>query len=129
MESRSKVAVVILNYNTRDLLEQFIPLVKAYSGDAQIIVADNASPDDSVNYLEQNHPDVKIIKLSQNLGFCGGYNESLKQVDAEYLVLLNTDVEVTPGWLNPLVAVLDADPQIACCQPKIKSYHNKKINS
>ncbi|UZR93092.1 glycosyltransferase family 2 protein [Chondrinema litorale] len=127
MESRSKVAVVILNYNTRDLLEQFLPLVKTYSGDAQIIVADNASPDDSVSYLEQNHPDVKIIKLSQNLGFCGGYNESLKQVDADYLVLLNTDIEVTPGWLDPLVAVLDSNLQIACCQPKIKSYNNKNV--
>ena len=126
MKSRSKVAVVILNYNTKKLLEQFIPLVKAYSSNAQIVVADNASPDDSVIFLKSSHPDVEVIELSQNLGFCGGYNKSLKQIDAEYFVLLNSDVEVTPGWLDPLVSLLDSNPEIACCQPKIKSFYNKK---
>lgn len=121
-----KIAVVILNWNGRNFLEQFLPSVSASTySDFTIIVADNASSDSSIVFLEENYPSIRIIKLTKNFGFARGYNEALKQVVADYYVLLNSDVEVTPDWLEPMVKLLEADPSIAACQPKLLAYHNK----
>lgn len=119
------VAVVILNWNGRRWLEQFLPSVLQHSPEAEVLVADNASTDDSILFLQEHFPEVQIIQLSENYGFCAGYNQALKHVKAQYYVLLNSDVEVTPGWLSPLVNLLEKNPQIAACQPKIKSYHQR----
>jgi GT2 family glycosyltransferase len=121
-----KVAVVILNWNGRDFLEKFLPSVLANnSSQAEIIVADNDSTDDSLSFLHTHYPHIRIIKNATNGGFAKGYNDALKQVDAEYYVLLNSDVEVTPNWIDPIIACMDADKNIAACQPKIKDYNNK----
>ncbi len=119
------VAVVILNYNGEALLRQFLPSVIQYSGDASIIVADNASTDQSLSLLRTYFPAVKVITLTENFGFCGGYNRALKQVEADYYVLLNSDVEVTPDWLTPMIQLLDNHAEIAAVQPKILSYHQR----
>ena len=121
----NKVAVVILNYNGEKLLPQFLPSVVEHSKNATVIVADNGSTDQSAEIVSKNFPSVKLITLEKNYGFCGGYNKALKQVDAAYYVLLNSDVEVTSGWLDPLEALLDAQPTVAAVQPKILSYHQK----
>lgn len=121
----SRVAVVILNYNGEKLLREFLPSVLANSGDADIYVADNGSTDGSLALLEREFPAVSRIPLSQNYGFCGGYNRALEQVDAEYYVLLNSDVEVTPGWLEPLTALMDSNSLVAAVQPKILSYRHR----
>lgn len=121
-----KVAVVILNWNGQKFLKKFLPsVINCNSLDAQIIVADNASTDDSVSFLENNFPQVQIIKNPENGGFSKGYNDALKQVKAEYYVLLNSDVEVTAGWMDSIISLMDSDPLIAACQPKIKDYNNK----
>jgi GT2 family glycosyltransferase len=121
----SHTAVVILNYNGEKLLLQFLPSVLKYSGDAEIVVADNASTDQSVDVLEKSFTNVRRILLDQNYGFCGGYNRALKQIQADYYVLLNSDIEVTPGWLTPLIHILKHDKTIASVQPKILSYKEK----
>jgi len=120
------VAVVILNWNGKKYLQQFLPplLASSYSN-IKIIVADNSSTDDSVNYLCANFPSVEIICNTSNEGFAKGYNTALKKVQAEYYVLLNSDVEVTPGWVEPIINLLEADKTIGACQPKIKSYTDK----
>jgi GT2 family glycosyltransferase len=118
----NKVAVVILNWNGKRFLEKFLPSVIKYSQTAAIYIADNASKDDSLDFIQKNFPEVKTIAFSSNLGFCKGYNEALEQIDAEYYVLLNSDVEVTPGWIEPIIDLMDADKEIAACQPKIKSF-------
>ena len=116
----SQAAVVILNYNGASFLEQFLPSVLKHSGDARIIVADNASTDHSLKVLdEQFAQEVEVIRLCQNYGFCGGYNRALKQVDAPFYVLLNSDIEVTAGWLAPILSLFEAQPQLAACQPKV----------
>ena len=121
-----KVAVVILNWNGINFLEKFLPFVVSYTAPyAQLIVADNASTDDSVAFLKANYPQIEIIQNTSNGGFAKGYNDALKQVDADYYVLLNSDVEVTPNWIDPLVKLMDSDENIAACQPKIKSYIQK----
>jgi len=120
-----KTAVVILNWNGKKLLEQFLPSVVLHSGAAEIIVADNASTDDSVSFLKKNYPQVRIVINKENYGYAGGYNESLKQIDAEYYILLNSDAEVTPGWIEPVIARMDKEKEIAVCQPKIKSYEHR----
>lgn len=122
-----KVAVVILNWNGQSFLEQFLPSVVKYSIDAQVIVADNNSTDDSISFLQENYPEIEIIPLDKNYGFAGGYNKALKQVNSEYYLLLNSDVEVTEDWLNPLIELLDNDNSIVACQPKIKDYKNKSL--
>lgn len=128
MNSLPKAAVVILNWNGRKFLEQFLPAVLATSyGNYEVIIADNGSSDDSVHFLQQAYPQIRIILLDKNYGFAKGYNEALKQVQAEYYVLLNSDVEVIPGWLEPMVELLENDKTIAACQPKILSFANKKI--
>ena len=125
--SRSKVAIVILNWNGKLFLEKFLPfLIKYNSSDAEIIIADNASKDDSISFLQTNYPDIRIIKNNENGGFSKGYNDALSQVDAEYYVLLNSDIEVTPNWINPVINLMDSDKSIAACQSKIMSYYNKE---
>jgi GT2 family glycosyltransferase len=121
----NKIAVVILNWNGKSFLEKFLPSVVKHSIEAKIIVADNASTDDSISFLEKTYPSIDIIKLEQNYGFAGGYNKALKQVDSEYYILLNSDVEVTENWLAPMLKMLDNDKNIVACQPKIKDYNNK----
>ncbi|MCB2410642.1 glycosyltransferase family 2 protein [Hymenobacter lucidus] len=116
------VAVVILNWNGQQFLQQFLPAVLAHSDGARIIVADNASSDDSLALLRREFPTVEIIQNPDNLGFCEGYNLALQQVQAKYYMLLNSDVEVTPGWLLPLRELLETHAQIAACQPKIRQY-------
>ncbi len=120
-----KTAVVILNYNGVSYLEKFLPGVVAHTRGARIIVADNASTDNSVPFLESHFPDVEILRLTKNEGYSQGYNAALQQVDASYYVLLNSDIEVTAGWVEPLIRLLESDNSIAACQPKILSYHAK----
>jgi GT2 family glycosyltransferase len=123
-----KVSVVILNWNGVGMLQKFLPKVVEYSVNqgVEICVADNASTDESVSYLQANFPNVRLILLDKNYGFAEGYNRALQQVEAEYVVLLNSDVEVTPHWLEPLVEYMDAHPEVAACQPKIRSERNKE---
>jgi GT2 family glycosyltransferase len=121
----TELAVVILNYNGKKFLEQFLPTVIAHSEGALIVVADNGSSDDSVDFIRSFFPSVRLISIERNLGFCGGYNFALKQVSATYYVLLNSDVEVTKGWLHPIVSLFKSDPTIAAIQPKILSFRQK----
>lgn len=121
----SKVAIVILNYNGKKYLEHFLPSVVQNTSEASIIIADNASTDDSIAFIEQNYPALPLIRMQENTGFSTGYNIALRQVEAEYYVLLNSDVEVTSGWLVPLLKLMDSNSNIAACQPKIKSFHHK----
>ena len=120
------VAIVILNWNGRKFLEKFLPSVIAsiYSS-KKIIVADNASTDDSVKFLQENYPQVLIIQNKSNEGFARGYNTALKQVQADYYVLLNSDVEVTPNWIQPVIELMESDATIAACQPKVMAYDKK----
>ncbi len=128
MSPAPKVAVVILNWNGQKYLEQFLPALLSTSyGPTGIIVADNGSIDDSVSFLQTHYPATRLICFKENYGFAKGYNEALKQVEADYFVLLNSDVEVTPGWLQPMVELLEKDKTIAACQPKMLSYFNRKM--
>ncbi len=120
-----KVAIVILNFNGKHYLEQFLQLVVLHSPGCQVIVADNGSTDDSVSFLQESYPSVRLIMLRKNYGFSTGYNLALRQVDASYYVLLNSDVEVTPHWIDPVIQLMDEQQTIAACQPKILSYHQK----
>lgn len=119
----SKVAIVILNYNGQGFLEKFLPSVIQNSQGHEIIVADNASTDTSVTFLKQHYPNIRLIQLPHNGGFTGGYNEALKQVQATYYVLLNSDIEVTPDWINPIIELMDTNLNIAACQPKMRDYN------
>lgn len=122
-----RIAIVILNWNGAKMLRQYLPGVISMSEDiADVWVADNASTDDSMSWIAENCPSVKTILLDKNYGFAEGYNKALEKVDAEYYVLLNSDVEVTEGWLNPLVDLMDSDETIAACQPKLLSIFDKK---
>lgn len=117
-----KVAIVILNWNGAKMLATYLPSVINYSRDeAEIFVADNASTDDSMSWLSQHYPMVKQIVLDRNWGFAEGYNKALGHIDAEYYILLNSDIEVTHHWLTPLIEFMDAHPQVAACQPKLLS--------
>ena len=123
-----KVSVVILNWNGCDMLRTFLPSVVrcSKSGQVEVCVADNGSTDASVEMLREEFPCVRIIVLDQNHGFADGYNLALQQVEAEYVVLLNSDVEVTEHWLEPMISYLDAHPEVAACQPKIRSQRQKE---
>lgn len=123
-----KIAIVILNWNGRAMLEQFLPSVTAFSqGEGVVVVmADNGSTDDSVSYVREHFPSVQILLLDKNYGFAEGYNRALGQLDAEYYLLLNSDVEVTEHWLEPMLAYMDAHPDVAACQPKIRAFHKKE---
>jgi GT2 family glycosyltransferase len=124
----SNVAIVILNYNGRKFLEQFLPSVLASSyPHCQFIVADNASSDDSVNFVKGAFPQVRIIQLEKNFGFARGYNEALKQVSGDYYVLLNSDVQVEPAWIEPIISLMEKDPSVGACQPKLLSFSDKKL--
>ena len=122
-----KTAVVILNWNGADFLKQFLPtLIKfTQNTDTEIIVADNGSTDNSLLVLAENFSEIKTVVLDKNYGYARGYNLALQQIDAEYFVLLNSDIEVTENWLNPLIDYLDSNPDTAACQPKIRSFVNR----
>ncbi len=121
-----KVAVVILNWNGVKFLKKFLPSVIASTyANMEIIVADNASTDDSLLFLAVTYPHIKTIILNENFGFARGYNEALQQVQSDYYVLLNSDVEVAPNWLEPMVQLCETDDTIAACQPKILAYNHK----
>lgn len=122
-----KVAVVILNWNGKSLLEKFLPKVIAHSSNATIYVADNASTDDSVLYVSQNFPGVKIIRNLINGGYAKGYNDALQHLTEDLFVLLNSDVEVTENWLEPVVDEFYKNPKLAAAQPKILDYHQKEM--
>ncbi len=119
-----KVAIVILNWNGKKFLQQYLPSVIKYSNlpGATTWVVDNASEDGSVEFLERDFPEVKHVSLDTNHGFAGGYNRGLKQIEAKYYLLLNSDVEVTANWLAPMLELLDDNPKIAACGPKIKAH-------
>ena len=126
MNPSPKVSIVILNWNGRKHLEQFLPSVLSTNYDNyEVIVADNGSTDDSISFLETHYPGIRIIRFTENYGFAKGYNETLKQVQTDYYLLLNSDVEVPANWLQPMVNLLESDKDIAACQPKILSYKNK----
>lgn len=120
------LAIVILNWNGKGFLEQFLPSVCAYSQNASIILADNASTDDSIQFVKDNYPNIEIIINKSNGGFAKGYNDALKKIDAHYYLLLNSDIEVTENWLPPLLEAMK-DPLVAGCQPKVLSYQNKAL--
>lgn len=119
---QDQLAIVILNYNGAGFLQQFLPSVLQYSQPHRVIVADNASTDHSVALLRKNFPEVEVLLLDQNWGFAGGYNKALEKINTKYYLLLNSDVAVTEGWLQPLLELVEKDSNIAACQPKIKAY-------
>ena len=123
-----KTAVVILNYNTKDYLRKFLPgLIASCKGrDAQVIVADNASGDGSVQMMEKEFPGIPLIMPEKNFGFTGGYNRALKALEADYFVLINSDIEVPEGWLDPLVEWMDTHPGCGACGPKLLSYAHRE---
>ncbi|MDY5968728.1 MAG: glycosyltransferase family 2 protein [Bacteroidales bacterium] len=118
-----KTAIVILNWNGRKMLERFLPSVTTCCSEGdEVIIADNGSNDDSLEWLKKTYPSLRIIALDKNYGFAEGYNKALLQIEADYYVLLNDDVEVTPNWTTPIVTMLDADKQAAIAQPKLLMY-------
>ncbi|PRZ19825.1 glycosyltransferase family 2 protein [Flavobacterium granuli] len=121
-----KIAVVILNWNGVQLLEQFLPSIIQFSPEATIYVADNASTDTSVSFVEKHFPNVQIVKNKGNFGFAQGYNEALKHIDAEIYALINSDIEATQNWLGPILETFDKEPDIAIIQPKILDFKNKQ---
>ena len=121
----NRIAVVILNFNGAEMLRAFLPSVVDYSPEAEVIVADNCSTDASAQVMREEFPAVRYIQLEKNYGFADGYNRALAQVEAEYFLLLNSDVEVTQGWLAPMLEYMDSHPGVAACQPKLLSYKNK----
>ena len=120
-----KVTVAILNYNGEEMLGRFLPSVLQNSPGARIVVADNASTDGSVAFMKEHFPGVELVLLDRNYGFAEGYNRVIEHIGTEYVLLLNSDVEVTPGWLEPLMAALDADENVVACQPKVLDYKRK----
>ena len=124
-----RTAVVILNWNGKSLMERFLPPLLAYTPEeeAEIIVADNGSTDDSLQFLKTHYPAIRTIAFPRNLGFADGYNQALATLDHEYAVLLNSDVEASPGWLTTAVAYLDAHPETVALQPKICSEKDKTL--
>lgn len=122
-----KIAIAILNWNGKSWLEKFLPNVLENSQSAEVYVIDNASTDDSVAYISTHFPSVKIVVNQQNHGFAGGYNEGLKQIHSDIYCLLNSDVEVTPGWLDPVAILFEKNPDIAAIQPKVLDYNRKNF--
>ena len=122
-----KVAVIILNWNGEKLLEQFLPSVVAYSNEAIIYVADNASTDSSVSFVSEKFPSVHILRNSENGGYAKGYNDALKSLSEDVFVLLNSDVEVTENWLTPIISAFKEDPNLVAAQPKILDFKNKSF--
>ncbi|MBW7840498.1 MAG: glycosyltransferase family 2 protein [Chitinophagaceae bacterium] len=122
------IAVVILNWNGKKYLQQFLPSVIAHSeSEAEIIIADNGSTDDSVSFLKETYPALRVCCLGENYGFAEGYNRALKEIAASYYILLNSDVEVTRGWIQPMLHLMESDDTIAACQPKILSLNQRTM--
>lgn len=122
---QSDLAIVILNYNTCHLLNTYLSSVVKHSKDCRIIFVDNASKDESVKFVRENYPQIEVIQLDKNYGFTGGYNRALKQINAKYYCLLNTDVQVTENWIQPIINLMESDETIAVCQPKLLSFLEK----
>ncbi len=124
-----KIAIVILNWNGKQLLEKFIPSIVKYStqNNVHIYIADNASTDDSVAFIKRNYPAIRIIQNATNSGYAKGYNDALKHVDADIFALVNSDIEVTENWLTPVISVFNESPNTAIIQPKIRDYKNKEL--
>ena len=121
-----KLAIVILNWNGAAMMRQYLPTVLEHSRqEATVYVADNASTDDSLELLRRDFPEVRLIVLDKNWGFAEGYNKALRQIDAEYYLLLNSDIEVTPHWLTPLLHYMDTHTDVAACQPKLLSIYHR----
>lgn len=122
-----RTSVVILNWNGRHFLEKFLPSVVKHSSlpGVEIVVADNGSTDDSIAFLEKQFPEIRLVKFNQNFGFAEGYNKALSQIESEYYVLLNSDVEVTGSWIQPVIQLMNSDKKIAACMPKIKDFNNR----
>lgn len=118
-------AIAILNYNGKDFLNKFLPTLIQNSGNTPIYIGDNASTDDSVEFIKINYPELKLIQLNENYGYSKGYNLLIKEIDSDYIAIINSDIEVTVNWLSPLIQELDRDESIAAVQPKIKSYNKK----
>ncbi len=125
----TEIAIVILNWNTKNYLEKFLPTLIENSNlpNVDIYVADNGSKDDSVEYLKSEYPRIKLIEFNENHGFTGGYNKALQQIEARYYLLLNSDIEVTPNWLEPLKEIMEQNEKAAACMPKIKSYNKPEF--
>lgn len=127
MSKLPKVAVVILNWNGRFFLEKFLPSVYNSSyPNVEFVIGDNASDDDSISFVKQYYPTITILENDKNYGFAGGYNKILQRVDADYYVLLNSDVEVSQNWIEPVIEYLERNPSLAAAQPKIRSFHDKQ---
>lgn len=126
METTPKLAIVVLSYNGKELLKQFLPgIIKTCPDYGEVWVVDNASTDGTSEFLKEAFPSVKTLRLLVNKGFTNGYYESLPQIKAEYYVLISSDVEVSEGWVEPIISLMDADKTIGLCQPKVKSWHEK----
>ncbi len=123
------LSVIILNWNGEKLLKEFLPSVVANTQgpEVEVIVADNGSTDDSLKVMCEDFPNVKILAFDENLGFSGGYNRAISEVDSEFVVLLNSDVETPAGWWQPLLEFMTLHPEVGACQPKILSYRNKEM--
>ena len=124
---QKKIAVVILNWNGAEMMRRFLPSVVGNSEEAEIVVADNGSDDESVSLLHQEFPGVRVIELGHNYGFAEGYNKALAQLEYPYSVLLNSDVEVTPHWLSPMFQYMEEHEDVVACQPKIKSERQRSM--
>lgn len=122
-----KLSVIILNWNGRKIMEEFLPSVAAFTmgSEVELIVADNGSTDDSIEWLKENYPEIRLIKLDSNYGFAEGYNKAIARVDTPYVLLLNSDVEVEEGWWQPLLSFMEDHPEAGAVQPKILAYKNK----
>ncbi len=120
-----QVSVVVLNYNGADFLQQFLPDLIKYSKPHTVYVADNASTDNSIHLIENHFSEAKLLRFDKNLGFTGGYNQALKLIQSQYYILVNTDVQVTEHWIDPLLLFLEQNPKYAAVQPKIKSFHDQ----
>lgn len=126
MQTQPAVAVVILNWNGKNFLQQFLPSVLASTyKNLRVIVADNASTDESVSLVKKTFPSVEVLVSNENYGFAKGYNYFLQQIQADYYVLLNSDVEVKQGWIEPVIELMESDGKIAACQPKLLAFNNK----
>ena len=124
----ASVAIVILNWNGRGYLEQFLPSVMASTySNKEVVLIDNGSTDDSITFIREKYPSIRVVTNDANYGFAGGYNRGLKQVQSDYYILLNSDVETSAGWIEPMVNLLESDPSIAACQPKLLQYHQRDL--
>jgi len=121
----ASTAVVILNYNGRKHLETYLPSVMQHSQGCRVVVADNNSTDDSIAFLEEHFPTTELIRLKENGGYSKGYNQALQQIEADYYILLNSDVEVTKNWTDPIISMMESDPEIGAAQPKIRAFSDK----